>query len=175
LNIRSIDIGTENDVHLRSARTSPEEATNPVASAPAPPASGARMRFQSPALVQKAGETFQVPVQIENVKDAASASLELLYDSGKMKLLNVASGGFLGRDGQAVAVTQRTDDQSGKTIVTLSRPPATSGVSGDGTLAVLTFQAAQAGTAPLALAPAIHTASQQMVPAEGAETTVTIR
>jgi len=157
LNLKSLDVGTENDVHLRSATSSPEEVKSPVASSGAPDANGtvvgARMRFTNPNFDQKAGEMFQVPVQIENVHDAASASFEVSFNPGVMKLVQVASGGFLGGDGQTVAVAQRVDEQSGKTMVTLSRPPASSGISGGGTLAVLTFQAAQAGSSPLDIHP----------------------
>ena len=162
LNRRSLDVGTEGDVHLRSAGPQPAAVPAPAGAAPAAPTSvpgasgpspAARIHFENPNLNGKSGETFEVPVQIENARDASSASFEVSFNSKSMKLVRVANGNFLGRDGLPIAVVERQDDDSGKTVVTLNRPPQTPGVSGSGTLAVLTFEAVQPGTTPLGINP----------------------
>jgi len=176
-NQRALDVGIEGDVRLRTSHVLEEASPASVAaSSPSDGASATRMRFENSNLLQKTGETFQVPLKIENARNAFSASFEISYDAGLMKLVQVSNGDFLGKDGQPVAVVQRADEQTGKTTVTLTRPPASAGVTGGGTLAVLTFQAARAGTTPLGIKPAgLRSAAQESLSAEGSEATVTIR
>jgi general secretion pathway protein D len=176
INRKTLDVGTEGDVHLRSISKDSENSAAPAAgSASSDGASPARLRFENANLEQKTGETFQVPLQIENARDAFSASLDVSYDAGFMKLVKVTNGGFLGQDGQPVAVVQRADEQSGKTSVTLTRPPASVGIAGSGTLAVLTFEADHAGKASLGISSVtISSPSQKSLPAEGSQATVTI-
>jgi general secretion pathway protein D len=163
LNRRSLDIGTEGDVHLRSAAPAPAATPAPAGASPAgvpaspgtpAPSPAARIHFENPNLIGKSGETFKVPVQIENARDASSASFEVSYNMKSLKLVRVENGNFLGRDGQPIAVVEREDDDLGKAVITLNRPPESSGVSGSGTLAVLTFEAAQPGTSPMGINPA---------------------
>jgi general secretion pathway protein D len=205
-NRRSLDVGTEGDVHLRTSSVTSEPAPAPsptavpvpssapvpnAAPAPAPetrpaptpvippaplPRPTARIGFEKPDLAGKRGETIEVPVGIEDARDASSASFEVSYNTGLMKLVDVTNGGFLGQDGQPVAVVQRADEEAGKTFVTLTRPPATAGVTGAGTLAVLKFEADQAGTARLDLNTAeSHRGSLDFAVAERGQATVTIR
>ena len=65
-------------------------------------------------------------------------------------LVNVAAGDLLNRDGQAVALIHR-DDGPGNLTVVASRPPGAAGVSGSGSICVLTFQAKAAGTTSLSM------------------------
>jgi hypothetical protein len=61
-------------------------------------------------------------------------------------------------------------------MVSLTRPPGSGGVSGTDTVAVLTFEAVQAGTASVGILPAgVHTPANGFVPVEAAQATVTIR
>lgn len=192
LNLKALDIGTEGDVRLRSSSSGPETIPAPAAGAPAPavpaappavgigaqatppitPQAPPKIHLENASLVQKTGETFDVPVRVESVSALSSASFEISYNTGMMKLVTVRNGGFLGKDGQPVAVVERTDEQSGNTIVTLNRPPATPGVTGEGTLAVLTFEAAQPGTTPIGVRPSGARAESLL--AERSQATVTI-
>ena len=72
--------------------------------------------------------------------------MQLHYDNSKLALINVDSGGFLGHDGQAIALVHR-DDGVGNVVISASRPPGVAGVTGSGTVCVLTFQANAAGDA----------------------------
>jgi general secretion pathway protein D len=83
-------------------------------------------------------------------------AMQLQYDPKMLQLLNVSNGGFLSRDGQAVAITHRTDTENGKLQVSAIRPPNTPGVSGEGPVITLTFLAKGKGDSnvvPLSLAP----------------------
>lgn len=174
LNLEEIDTGTGTDVELRRINTTlVQSGSNPAAAAPlnqaaqsapqsnaapgqpAPPTaslpgSGPTMQLVPPAGPAKVGATFQVAVNLANGQDVFSVPMLLHYDSSKLQLTNVDSGGFLGHDGQAVALVHR-DDGHGMLVVSASRPPGVAGVNGSGTVCLLTFQATAAGDASIAL------------------------
>jgi general secretion pathway protein D len=177
LNQRMLDVGIEGDVRLRTMRGAPQAALVPVAASQGSETPAiARMRFDNPNLTEKSGETWDALLRIENVRNASSASFEISFDAGLMKLIQVSNGDFLGKDGQPVAVVQSVNEQTGRTTVTLTRPPASAGVSGEGILAVLKFQGDHAGQTSLAVVPVgIRGASQESIPVQGTQATVTIR
>ena len=179
LNLKALDIGTEGDVRLRSPRATPEEPeAEPGPAAPEGPGAtpGATLRFPGGTPTPKAGEAFEVPIGIENAADAFSVSLQVAYDPRAMRLVRVAKGSFLGSDGQPVAVVERTEENSGTTAVTLSRPPGSGSVSGSGELAVLTFEALQTGPTALGIVPTgMLTPSRQDVSLQGTQAVLTIQ
>jgi general secretion pathway protein D len=69
-----------------------------------------------------AGSTFKVPIVLNNGTDIASVPVQIQYDPAKLSLVNVDTGEFLGRDGQAVALVHR-DDGPGTITLNASRPP----------------------------------------------------
>ena len=185
LNLKALDIGTEGNVHLRSPRVLPEEPETPEEPegepGPATPdgpgaTPGATLRFPGGTPTPKTGEAFEVPIGIENAADAFSVSLQVAYDPRAMRLVRVARGSFLGSDGQPVAVVERTEENSGTTAVTLSRPPGSGSVSGSGELAVLTFEALQTGPTALGIVPTgMLTPSRQDVSLQGTQAVLTIQ
>jgi general secretion pathway protein D len=127
---------------------------SPVAPSPAAGAASAglavNMQIVPPAAPQKAGSTFQVAVRLTGGQDVFSLPMMMHYDSGKLSLVSVDTGDLLGRDGQTVALTQR-DDGNGMLVIASSRPPGTAGVSGGGTVCILTFKAKAAGDVSITL------------------------
>ncbi len=67
--------------------------------------------------------------------------MQLNYDPKMLQLVNVSNGGFLSQDGQAVALVHREDETIGQSTITATRPPGAGGVSGQGSVVTLTFQA----------------------------------
>jgi general secretion pathway protein D len=122
-----------------------------------------------------AGATFQVPVVLNGATDIASVPIQLVYDPAKLSLINVAAGDLLSRDGQAVALIHR-DDGPGNVTVVAARPPGAAGISGSGTVCVLTFQAKAPGNTALTMprAGAVNSAQQQ-VPATAGHVDLTIK
>jgi general secretion pathway protein D len=121
------------------------------------------------------GETFEVPVRIEDAQDVFSVPLELQYDSSAMKLVEVKKGDFWS-DGQPVAVVERPQEEEGKAEVTLSRPPGSGGISGSGTLAVLKFEAARSGETSLGIVPdGVRSPQSRFLAVQGVQATVDIR
>ncbi|MGH9651669.1 MAG: cohesin domain-containing protein, partial [Terriglobales bacterium] len=104
-----------------------------------------------------------------------SVPIQISYDAGALQLLNVSNGGYLSRDGQAVALVHR-DDPPGTLQVSASRPPGAGGVSGDGAVFTLTFLAKTAGQSAVNISrPGARDASMQAIPVTATAATVTIQ
>ncbi|MGC2547625.1 MAG: cohesin domain-containing protein, partial [Silvibacterium sp.] len=132
---------------------------------------------------QKVGSTFQMKVNLSGGTDVFSVPMQLQYDQTKLSLINVDLGdsppsgttNLLGKDGQAVALVHR-DDGDGNVAISASRPPGTRGVSGAGTVCVLTFQAKAAGPAAVVITrPVVRNSAQQAMTATGSRAIVQVQ
>jgi general secretion pathway protein D len=108
----------------------------------------------------KIGVPFQVPVTLTGGKDVYSVPMQVSFDPTKLTFINADTGDFLGRDGQIVAMAHR-DDNAGNVVLSISRPPGVAGVSGDGSVCVLTFVAKAAGDSIVSLSKVTARNSQQ--------------
>jgi general secretion pathway protein D len=128
------------------------ESSAPAKAGAGAPASSSPIGFNlvPPAASPAVGTNFQVPVILNGGKDVASVPLQIQYDASKLTLINVDSGELLGKDGQAVALVHR-DDGPGLITIAASRPPGAAGISGSGSVCMLTFQAKQAGQSDLVI------------------------
>jgi general secretion pathway protein D len=97
------------------------------------------------------GGTFVVNLLISGAQNVHSVPVQMNYDPARVQLINVSNGGFLSQDGQTVALVHREDETTGTLIVTATRPPGAGGVSGQGTVVTLTFQAKTSGQTPLTI------------------------
>lgn len=170
-NQRLIDVGTANSLELR--RVAHQQVENPAPAAvpvqaptqtPAPqparpvtqPATtpgpgGTSFLFDPSTISQTKGATFTVNVLISGAQNVYSVPLQLNYDPSKLQLVNVSNGGFLGQDGQAVALVHREDEATGTLQITATRPPNSGGVSGQGSVVTLTFMTKASGQSPLTI------------------------
>jgi general secretion pathway protein D len=121
------------------------------------------------------GASFKVPVVLNGGADIASVPLQISYDPAKLSLVNVDSGDFLGRDGQAVVLTHR-DDGPGLILINASRPPGAAGVNGTGVVCILSFQAKSAGASDVVLTrPGAISSKQQQLPAQGGRVSIQVK
>jgi general secretion pathway protein D len=174
-NQRQIEIGTANTIALRhvsqaAAVPAPALAQPPASMGqpnPAPPAnpagqpsitpagpnSGAAPSFLfDPSTIQATkGNTFAVNLMISGAQNVYSVPVQLNYDPKILQLVNVSNGGFLSQDGQAVALVHREDDTVGQLTITATRPPGAGGVTGQGSVVTMTFQAKATGQTPLTI------------------------
>ncbi|MGA2808567.1 MAG: cohesin domain-containing protein, partial [Terracidiphilus sp.] len=128
---------------LAQLREAADANSNPAAAAPPPiPAAAPGVSFVLPPLPGPvaAGAAFKIPVVMNGGKDIASVPLLIQYDPAKISLVNVDNGDLLNSDGQPVALVHR-DEGPGSIMINASRPPGSAGVSGTGTVCVLSFQA----------------------------------
>jgi len=135
----------------------------------------AALQLLSPPAPQQVGGSFQVAVNLSGGHDVFSVPLQVQYDQSKLTLINVDAGGYLGADGQAVALVHR-DDGNGGVAISASRPPGVAGVNGSGTVCTMTFQAKAPGDAPISITrPGVKNSAQQALPVTGSQTTVHIQ
>ncbi len=166
-NLRPLAVGTDQQVTLpRSSTGQPEgppEEEPPAAAPPEPtpetprrepsaaePRGAAGLSFQPAQARLPVGGRLAVNLVVRNVRDLFSVPFVLTFDPSVVKLAEVHHGGFLGGE-QPAALVHRVDEENGAAIVSLSRPPGTSGVSGDGILVTLVFEGLAAGRSPLAI------------------------
>jgi general secretion pathway protein D len=129
---------------------------------------------------QKVGSTFKMIVTMSGGNDVFGVPMNVQYDASKLSLLNVDSddpqnANVLGKDGQSVALVHR-DDGKGNAAVAASRPPGTKGITGSGTLCILTFQANAPGDASVAIVrPVARNSQQQALPSMGSQAVVHIQ
>jgi general secretion pathway protein D len=198
LNVRQIDTGTTNNIELRRIQapaTPPQPVTQPAPGTQSVPGQTAeqaagnalnQMQQQAnasppvsfqlgvPQAPQKVGTSFQVAVGLSGGQDVFSVPLQMQYDATKLSLINVDLGNFLGKDGQTVALVHR--DDNGNVTISASRPPGVAGVSGAGSVVLLTFQAKAAGDASVAITrPVVRTSSQQVLQGQGTQAVVHVQ
>ena len=121
-----------------------------------PPPDSANSGFAAPVAfaltpgdaVQAVGSTFQVSVNLQSGTDIFSVPMQLQFNPRVLQLVNVDAGGLLSKDGKPATVVHR-DDGQGMVTIGATRPPQASGVSGGGSVAVLTFKAVAVGDSPV--------------------------
>ncbi|MGH9778886.1 MAG: cohesin domain-containing protein [Candidatus Acidiferrales bacterium] len=134
----------------------PQEAPPPQPTSPQAPArepsAGPQMTvgFSPQQGNVKAGERLAVSVVASNASNLFAVPFQLSYDSELVRLVEIHHGGFLGGE-QPAALVHRIDAEAGTAIVSVSRPPGTGGVSGEGALVTLVFEGLAAGRARLVI------------------------
>jgi general secretion pathway protein D len=200
INQRAIDIGTANTIELRhvsrpqAAGTAtpgqiPSQPTNPSiqpqpnqAAAGQPPAPNSAANgtpsflFDPPTIQAAKGNTFAVNLLISGAQNVHSVPVQLNYNPKMLQLVNVSNGGFLSQDGQAVALVHREDETIGQSQITATRPPGAGGVSGQGSVITLTFQAKADGQTPLTITRGgARDPGLQAITVNGAQAAVTVQ
>ena len=200
INQRAIDIGTANTIELRhvsrpqAAGTAtpgqmPSQPANPSiqpqpnqAAAGQPPAPNSAANgtpsflFDPPTIQAVKGNTFAVNLLISGAQNVHSVPVQLNYNPKMLQLVNVSNGGFLSQDGQAVALVHREDETIGQSQITATRPPGAGGVSGQGSVITLTFQAKADGQSPLTITRGgARDPGLQAITVNGAQAAVTVQ
>ncbi len=139
------------------------------------PAGSAIVSFDPAMLDQAVGSTFTVNVNLSGAQNVYSVPVQILYNPRVLQVLNVSNGTLLAQDGQTVALVNRDDSMTGILQLTASRPPGSAGVSGDGAVFTITFQAKAPGQATLSVNRAgVKNAAMQNIPASGSQAIVTV-
>ena len=202
INQRAIDIGTANAIELRRvsrpqtapaggtaapSQSQPQTTTPsiqplgnqpPSNQAPVPNTGGgtASFLFDPPTIQAAKGNTFVVNLLISGAQNVHSVPVQLNYDPKMLQLVNVSNGGFLSQDGQAVALVHREDDTVGQSQITATRPPGAGGVSGQGAVVTLTFQAKADGQTPLTITRGgARDPGLQAITVNGAQAAITVQ
>jgi general secretion pathway protein D len=203
INQRAIDIGTSTTIQMRHMSRAPTPAATPTpagqpqmnqtpatqpqpapsiqpvtpggAAAPNAAAAGPSFLFDPATLTATKGNTFVVNLLISGAQNVYSVPVQLNYDPKMLQLVNVSNGGFLSQDGQAVALVHREDETVGQVTITATRPPGAGGVSGQGAVVTLTFQAKASGQTPLTITRGgARDPALQAITVNGAQASVTV-
>jgi len=195
INQRAIDIGTSTTIELRhnhKPQAAPAPAQTPAQPAtpqqnpsiqlqgnqpPAPNGAGAANFLFDPPTIQAAkGGTFMVNLLLSGAQNVHSVPVQLNYDPKMLQMVNVSNGGFLSQDGQIVTLTHREDETVGQSQITAARPPGAGGVSGQGAVVTITFQAKENGQTPLTITRGgARDPGLQAITVNGAQASVTIQ
>src|SRR5947208_1971319 len=132
----------------QTAPGQPQTRTNNPGQSSTPAAS---FLFDPPTVQATKGNTFAVNLLISGGQNVYSVPVQLNYDPKILQLVNVSNGGFLSQDGQAVALVHREDEALGQSQITATRPPGAGGVSGQGAVVTMTFEAKATGQTPLTI------------------------
>jgi general secretion pathway protein D len=202
INQRAIEIGTANSIELRhkpeviptsapvpgpSSHNSPSQENH----AAAPQASGTpaispvsasvptgtpSFLFDPSTIQTSKGNTFAVNLLLSGAQNVYSVPVQLNYDPKMLQVVNVSNGGFLSQDGQPVAVVHREDDTVGQSQITVTRPPGSGGVSGQGSVVTITFEAKATGQTPLTITRGgARDPGLQAITVNGAQASVTVQ
>jgi general secretion pathway protein D len=137
--------------------TPPQQAAQPPAQQPPapaqqPPADAARIILTPPgAPLMVAAQPATVPISVFGASRLSTVTLSLRFDPKILRVRLVQEGTFLSSGGGTVTFAQQVDATGGRIDVTLTRTSDTTGVSGDGVLASVVFDAIGSGVSPLAM------------------------
>jgi general secretion pathway protein D len=204
MNQRAIDIGTATTIELHHAprpAVAPSASTAqpgqngnssivPIGSAPNQPArptpaqpagqnnpgGNPSFLFDPPQIQAEKGNTFAVNLLISGAQNVYSVPVQLNYDPKMLQLVNVSNGGFLSQDGQVVTLVHREDESLGQSQITASRPSGAGGVSGQGAVVTVTFEAKSSGQTPLTITRGgARDPGLQAITVNGAQASVTVQ
>ena len=153
----------------------PAAGVQPTAATAMAPMGSAVVSFDPATIDQPAGSTFTVNINLAGGQNVSSVPLQITYNPRVLQVLNVSNGPLLAQDGQAPSLVNRDDSMTGILSVTAERPPQAPGVTGDGSVFTLTFQARAPGQSTLSINRAsIKNAAGQMTPASGSQALITV-
>jgi general secretion pathway protein D len=205
LNQRAIDIGTATTIELHHAprpAAAPSSSSTPpgqngtpsiVPAGPVPnqparptppsqspaqnnPGGNPSFLFDPPQIQAEKGNTFAVNLLISGAQNVYSVPVQLNYDPKMLQLVNVSNGGFLSQDGQVVTLVHREDESMGQSQITASRPSGAGGVSGQGAVVTVTFEAKASGQTPLTITRGgARDPGLQAITVNGAQASVTVQ
>ncbi len=163
-------------------------ATPPAAAAPAanPPQGtqpSAKLRFEPQSVTLKTGETKVVALVVDSVTDLFSIPLLVQYNPAVISVEEVQHavnggqrGGFLSGGTQDIAIVENVNKEKGQAIISATRQPNTSGVSGSGTLLGIVIKGIAPGSSSLSIVQVNAKDSQQkLIPLVAGEATVQVQ
>ncbi len=175
-NLSGISAGTDTNVQVRREAQGQAPSVPPAAppqegqlqgQPQQPPTAGApaggtgRVRFEPSNISLRPGETATVSVVVEDVQDLFSIPFLLQYNPAVISVEEVRHGGFLSGGTQEIAIVQRIDRERGNAVISATRQPNTSGVTGTGTLVGIVIRAVSSGESKLSVVQVNARDSQQ--------------
>jgi general secretion pathway protein D len=141
----------------------PAQTPAPTPAPPEQPAPGqqGRLKFEPQSQKLKVGQTMTLAITVENVQDLFSIPMLLQFNPAVVMIEEVKHGGFLSGGTQEIAIVQNVNKERGQAIISATRMPNTSGVSGNGTLLGIVIRAIGPGSSTVTIVQVNAKDSQQ--------------
>jgi hypothetical protein len=155
-----------------------QAAPLPATPAPAPPpqADALRIILTPPgAPLMMGAQPATVPISVFGASRISTVTLSLRFDPKVLRVRLVQEGTFLSSGGGTVTFAQQVDAASGRVDITLTRAGDGTGVSGDGVLASVVFDAVGSGISPLGMGGVVTGPGGLPVPVAFGTASVTVR
>jgi hypothetical protein len=124
-----------------------QEVGAPEVSRATPPGSApaATLRFTPPGLVVQTGSLFTLVLDSQQLQDFHNASFTVEFDPKVLQLKEVRQGSLLAASGKNFGLESKPNNTDGEAQIIIKLPEGEAGVSANGSLAVLQFEAVGAG------------------------------
>lgn len=96
-------------------------------------------------------QTFTVTINAKDAVDLYGASFDFMFDSDKLRVIEVEEGDFLKQATISTSFLHKIDNEQGRVIIGISRLGQVSGVTGSGILVSIIMKAKSSGTTTLKL------------------------
>ena len=144
--------------------------------APQPPADTLRVILTPPGTpLMVAAQPATVPISVFGASRVSTVTLSLRFDPKVLRVRLVQEGTFLASGGGTVTCAQQVDAVSGRVDITPTRAGDSSGVSGDGVIASVVFDAVGSGISPLGLGGVVTGPGGLPLPVQFGQASVTVR
>ena len=161
----------------------PPAPVTPPASVPAqpaaaqpPPADAVRIILTPPgAPLMVATQPATVPISVFGASRISTVTLSLRFIPRVLRVRLVQEGTFMRQGGGGVTFAQQVDAVAGRVDITLTRAGDATGVSGDGVLASVVFDAVGSGISPLGLGGVVTGPGGLPVPVTFGTASITVR
>ncbi len=139
-------------------------------------ASSATLRFSPPGLVVQTGSTFTLVLDSQQLQDFHGASMRVDFDPKVLQLKEVRQGSLLSASGKSFSLETKPDAAAGNAAVTVSLPSGEAGVTANGSLAVLQFEAVGVGSTVVNLSGlALRNAKAEVIAAASPVATIRVQ
>jgi hypothetical protein len=122
-----------------------------------------------------AGGPYPVPVLVTGATRMSTVTLALRFDPKVLRIRLVQEGSFLRQSAGTVTFVQQVDAVAGRVDIVITRVNDATGVSGDGMLATVVFDAVGAGQSQLGLGGVVTAPGGAPVPVQFGTASVTVK
>ena len=109
-----------------------------------------RLTFDVPVVMMDSGTQSQLGIMIDT-PNMTGVDFTFEFDPTMIAIRGIGDGGFLSQGGVSIALVQNIDNEQGRAVVTVERPPQASAVSGQGRVLELTLEKIGGGTTTLSV------------------------
>jgi general secretion pathway protein D len=161
------------------ATAPPTPAVNPTPAnpaAPVPAGGPVQVSFTPPQIDSPLASAIPVSISVANATDLAAAQAALKFDPRILRLNNVVAGEMIGRNGPQLMPSRNVLNDAGTVTASVSRDPASGGISGSGSVLTFIFQAIGRGSTTVTVPQLTLTGSTgQPITASAPSLTVNVR